>query len=656
MAPAPAASAAAKASAASAKKARTTSTPNPSELMVDASVDDLEDEVREGPAANWEVAYVWAFVEHYTNHVDWRETNPSLPNVMTFEQALLDCSPPSTSSTRTSSRTKPKPLSAVAQRAALANGGRKNGRDASPADSLSSLEDDEVDPDEAAAVQAAVAEPIDPVPPVLAEDAPVPEASPIIRSLCELFQDNLKPIKELTDYHGKKTWFHFIINFVSNRFNSDPYYRGGFRWETNLLRTKGRKPGQETEQKFWMLRWEDKIHLMRIMVDYQLVNAPAVREIIKENYDIGNQRIAKRDPESNGLVVLPAGRTSTGLTLYHLDASPRLYASCDPFEADSAWLCLSSTLKGYKAFVKTLAAPTKADKKAQALRGPFAKAAAQAAAAAAAAQAGDSAKKGKGVEEQEDPKGEERVTRARLEADLVDMMEYEAAMDAIEQRKSRAAERLATRDARVARTLQRLSYQGTSTRSSRLRARGDTSRVHYDDPGEFDGETAASENGGGDDDDEQQGRRKRRRTGPSGAEVDGSEAGDDAASVGGSSRRSSVRPSVPGERRSNRVRLRDQQDDDGSSVKADDADVSMVDNAPAPAAVGHGVKGEEGGEGEGEGAAPSTVPATPAEGDAPVEPKLERANGDGGAANGHGGDDKPKPMEVDGAAAAAVEA
>lgn len=233
---------------------------------------------------------------------------------MTFEQALLDCSPPSTSSTRTSSRTKPKPLSAVAQRAALANGGRKNGRAASPADSLSSLEDDEVDPDEVAAVQAAVGEPVDPVPPVLAADAPVPEASPLIRALCELFQENLKPIKELTDYHGKKTWFHFIINFVSNRFNADPYYHGGFRWETNLLRTKGRKPGQETEQKFWMLRWEDKvrlgpldarsrsstlsgtsaddcsavaqIHLMRIMVDYQLVNAPPVREIIKENYDM----------------------------------------------------------------------------------------------------------------------------------------------------------------------------------------------------------------------------------------------------------------------------------------------------------------------------------------------------------------------------------
>ncbi|GAA5906087.1 hypothetical protein JCM8208_006338 [Rhodotorula glutinis] len=653
MAPAPAASASARASAASSKNARASNAPNGSDLMEDASVEDLEDEVREGPAANWEVAYVWAFVEHYTNHVDWREPNPSLPNVMTFEQALLDCSPPSTSSTRTSSRTKPKPLSAVAQRAALANGGRKNGRAASPVDSLSSLEDDEVDPDEAAAVQAAVAEPIDPVPPVLAADAPVPEASPLIRSLCELFQDNLKPIKELTDYHGKKTWFHFIINFVSNRFNSDPYYHGGFRWETNLLRTKGRKPGQETEQKFWMLRWEDKIHLMRIMVDYQLVNAPPVREIIKENYDIGNQRIAKRDPESNGLVVLPAGRTSTGLTLYHLDASPRLYASCDPFEADSAWLCLSSTLKGYKAFVKTLAAPTKADKKAQALRGPFAKAAAQAAQAAAAA--GDSSKKGKGVEEQEDLKGEERVTRARLEADLVDMMEYEAAMEAIEQRKSRAAERLATRDARVARTLQRLSYQGTSTRSSRLRARGDNSRVHYDDPGEFDGETAASENGGGDDyDDEQQGRRKRRRTGPSGAEVDGSEAGDDAASVGGSSRRSSVRPVVPGERRSNRVRLRDQQDDDGSSAKGDDtADVTMVDEAAsASAAVGNGVKGEEGGEGEGEGAAPSTVPATPAEGDAPVEAKPEGVNGDGEAASGHGGDEH-KPMEVDGAAATA---
>jgi hypothetical protein len=41
---------------------------------------------------------------------------------------------------------------------------------------------------------------------------------------------------------------------------ADKFY-GGFRWEANLLRTRGLKPGQEEEKMFWFLRWEDKVSL-----------------------------------------------------------------------------------------------------------------------------------------------------------------------------------------------------------------------------------------------------------------------------------------------------------------------------------------------------------------------------------------------------------
>ncbi|BGP47521.1 hypothetical protein JCM10450v2_003376 [Rhodotorula kratochvilovae] len=614
MAPAPSTSASAKPSPSETGDAPPPARQSGGDLMADARVEDLEDEVRDGPAANWEVAYVWSFVERFTALVDWKDANPDMPNVMAFEQALLDSSPAPVGGPRTSSRVKAKPITAVAHRAALASGGKKNGRAASPASSLSSLEDDEPDAEETAAVLAATSEPIDPVPPVFPAETPVPEASQLLRDIFDVFQSNLKGIKELNDYHGKKTWFHFLINFVSNRFTHDPVYRNGFRWETNLLRTKGLKPGQETEKKFWMLRWEDKIHLMRILVDFQLINAAPVRDLIKDNYDLGNQRIAKRDPDSNGLVVLPAGRTSTHLTLYHLDSSPRLYASCDPYKDNSAWICVCSTLKGYKAFLKTLAEPSKADKKAQALRGPFAKAAA--------------GKKLKGKEVKEDKKAEERVTRARLEADLEEILEYEEAMEALEQRKARAAERAATRDARVARTLQRLSYTGTSTRSSRLRARGDTSRVTY---GEDDAEDGGDAEGDDYEEDEpQQGRRKRRRANAAGDEA--SEAGD-GESVGGSSRRSSVRPSIPGERRSNRLQLRDQQDDEEDGTPA----AAMEEGGAEEGANGAKEEDAE----QADGAAPNTVPATPAEGDAAEEKPDVAAP----VANGDGED--AKPMEVD---------
>ncbi|GAA5821681.1 hypothetical protein JCM3770_004766 [Rhodotorula araucariae] len=627
MAPAPSASASAKPPFSDTPEAAPPARQRGGNLMADARVEDLEDEVRDGPAANWEVAYVWSFIERFTALVDWKDEKPDMPNVMAFEQALLDSSPAPAGGLRTSSRVKPKPISAVSHRAALASGSKKNGRAASPASSLSSLDDDEPDAEETAAVLAATSEPVDPVPPVLPADTPVPEPSQLLRDIFDVFQSNTKGIKELHDYHGKKTWFHFLINFVSNRFTHDPVYRNGFRWQTNLLRTKGLKPGQETEKKFWMLRWEDKVHLMRILVDYQLINAAPVRDLIKDNYDLGNQRIAKRDPDSNGLVVLPAGRTSTQLTLYHLDSSPRLYASCDPYTDNSAWICISSTLKGYKAFLKTLAEPTKADKKAQALRGPFAKAAA--------------GKKLKGKEVKEDKKAEERITRARLEADLEEILEYEEAMEALEQRQARAAERAATRDARVARTLQRLSYTGTSTRSSRLRARADTSRVNYDE----DDDGAEADGGDGEynddeDDEPQQGRRKRRRVAAAG---DGASEAGDADSVGGSSRRSSVRPTIPGERRSNRLQLRDQQDAEGDSATSAAKEEIEEDGAELAGDA------DQGDAEPADGAAPSTVPATPAEGEGAVEgdakpevaPLAAPSNGDG---------EEAQPMEVDGGA------
>lgn len=183
-----------------------------------------------------------------------------MPDVMSFEQALLDCSP--APPPRTALRRTKKPLTAVSFRTPANGNGKK--RADSPADSLSSVTDSaDEDDDELAAARDAVmsarADPVDPVPPVLPEDTPVPPSSQIVRDILDVFIDNLSDLKELTDYHGKKTWFHFLINFVTNRFNADPYWRGGLRWQTNLLRTRGKKPGQENEKNFWLLRWEDKV-------------------------------------------------------------------------------------------------------------------------------------------------------------------------------------------------------------------------------------------------------------------------------------------------------------------------------------------------------------------------------------------------------------
>ena len=161
----------------------------------------------------------------------------------------------------------------------------------------------------------------------------------------------------------------------------------------------------------------------------------------------GHQRNTRRDPSENYLVLPPAGRTSTYVTLFHLDSSPRLYACGNLYKSDSPWIAVSSTLKGYKAFVKTLAEPTRVERKAAGLpSGAEAealleeerekqRAAARAAAAKKNKKGGPLAKasgrgKGKGtveveVEVGEDRMSEERMTRARLEEDLKDMAVYE---------------------------------------------------------------------------------------------------------------------------------------------------------------------------------------------------------------------------------------
>ncbi|BGO98853.1 hypothetical protein NBRC10513v2_003249 [Rhodotorula toruloides] len=633
MAPAASASTSAKASPAPAAPKAKEAPVDPEELMKDASMADLEDEVTEGPAANWEVAYVWAFVHRFTSLVDFEEQTPVMPDVMSFEQALLDCSP--APPPRTSLRKNKKPLTAVSFRAAANGNGKK--RADSPADSLSSVTDSDEDDDELKAARDAVmnarADAVDPVPPVLPEDTPVPPSSQIVRDILDVFIDNLSDLKELTDYHGKKTWFHFLINFVTNRFNADPYWRGGLRWQTNLLRTRGKKPGQENEKNFWLLRWEDKIHLMRVMVDFQLTSTPKIREMIKENYDLGNQRIAKRDPDSNGLVILPIGRTLSHVTLYHIDSSPRIYASGNPYTDNTPWIAVSSTLAGYKAFLKTLSAPTKADRKMQALRGPFAK---------AAHLVGRKAK-GKGAPEKEDKKREERITRARLEADLPEILEYQEYMEALEDRKRRAEERLASRDARVARQLSRLGT-GFATRSSRLRTR-DSSRVNYNE----DSQGAGAADVDSEDDEEGQGRRKRRRRDADDAydeSAAGSEAGD---SVTGS-RRSSRKPVIPGERRSGRLQRKEEQFDEEDEEGGDEddpvegAEEGKEENGDVeedkPAVAAEAMNGSNGSvEGQ-------TIPATPAEEEQVEEEKSAAAKEVEQVVNGVE-QQEVKAMEVD---------
>ncbi|GAA5935775.1 hypothetical protein JCM1841_004128 [Sporobolomyces salmonicolor] len=492
-------------------------------LMADASVDALEVEVADGPEGNWEVAYVYAFLEKFTELRDV-SYHSNFKNVFDLEQALLDSSPPVK-------------LQRKAAIAAKSNGNGK--RASSPTSSLSSLTDDE---DESASSLPSNP-PIPAVPPPLPADTPTPPASELLVTIIEEFKSNLSTVPDLNDYHGKKSWLTWLINFVGKRFTADQF-RGGFRWETNLLRTRGLKPGQEDEKMFWLLRWEDKIHLLRQLVDFQLTSSAKIRDVIKTEYDLGQQRNAQRTSATNSLVLEPLGRLSSSFgkrMLYHLDETPRLYASGNLHKTSSPWTCVASTTEGYKAYTLQLAEPVQKGKKGG--KGPF-------------EMAKGKAKAGS----KDDPKREERLVRARLEKELEAVVEYDEAMAKINTQRLRVTERLANRDARVARTLSRLGG-GTTTRSTRLR-----NRVNYANDGVGDEDDDDDDDAGEEGSEPAETAGRKRRRADHAYDDEGAE-DDDGASVASSSKRRSTRNLaaafvVPPERASARLRMQQAQEDD----------------------------------------------------------------------------------------------
>lgn len=108
-------------------------------------------------------------------------------------------------------------------------------------------------------------------------------------------------------------------------------------------------------------------------MDYLLTYSPTVRAAIDLHYDMyapslsrlilftdmrlhsGKQRVSKRDPLVNPLIVDPIGRTIDKLDIFHLDASARLYASGNPWKKKGTWYTLTSTRAEYESFVNGLA-------------------------------------------------------------------------------------------------------------------------------------------------------------------------------------------------------------------------------------------------------------------------------------------------------------
>ncbi|GAA5885005.1 hypothetical protein JCM16303_006513 [Sporobolomyces ruberrimus] len=590
---------------------------NTETYLKDASKSAREDEVADGPEGNWEVAYVYAFIDRFT---DLRkvEYGSAIKSVFDLEQALLASSPPAK----------------LQRKAALAAGNKNNGTDGngnghgtngtsngnghaaqSCASSLSSLSDDE----EPVALNPMPSNPpISIVPPVLPTDTPIPPPSDALVHIIETFKDNLSAVPDLNDYHGRKTWLTWLINFVGKRMQ-DKFF-GGFRWETNLLRTRGLKPGQEEDKMFWLMRWEDKIHLFRQLVDFQLCTSPAIRDKVQQGYDLGHQRNALRSQALNPLIVEPLGTTLSKRQVFHIDETPRLYSSSAiPAKStqsvppvSSGWATLSSSTAGYKAFLLSLPEPAPV---------PGAK---------KPAATGTKRVKGPKPGSKEDPKREERAIRANLEQGLEKLAKFDEALAEIDVKERRVAARRADADARLARTISRTVNASTSTRSTRQKT-GRSVNYANDGVGEDEEEIDELEE---DDEEETMGRGKRRKTAAGLTNEDDWETSS-VASGSNSGRRGGARaraPVIPGERRSSRVQSKLK--DEGHEVGSEEVDELEEDGQ-------HSRKGDDP-EANGEGADDSGLEKAE-----DVENGLEGEEQDKGEVTENGNDDAQDAEKMD---------
>ena len=95
---------------------------------------------------------------------------------------------------------------------------------------------------------------------------------------------------------------------------------------------------------------------MRQMVDYQLMHSHNIRTIIDQHYDLGKQRVSKRDPMVNPLIIDKAGELNKRV-VWHLDDSPRLYASTNPTQKNGTWNTIVTTASGYSNLIESLPEP-----------------------------------------------------------------------------------------------------------------------------------------------------------------------------------------------------------------------------------------------------------------------------------------------------------
>ncbi|PLW32809.1 hypothetical protein PCANC_18827 [Puccinia coronata f. sp. avenae] len=177
------------------------------------------------------------------------------------------------------------------------------------------------------------------------------EAREILTTILNTFHENLKTA-------NGSTWARWLKSYIEDLVKHElqqPMFTI-LKWKENYIRTR--------ENGFWDLDWHEKVHLLRILVDHQLAYSAKIKSIIDENHDKATGKSTKQPanlptkldakPSQNPLLIKPLGVDRHSRIWWQIDDSPRIYASGNPYKSENYWEVLSTTKSEYLELSNTL--------------------------------------------------------------------------------------------------------------------------------------------------------------------------------------------------------------------------------------------------------------------------------------------------------------
>ncbi|POW11287.1 hypothetical protein PSHT_08522 [Puccinia striiformis] len=154
--------------------------------------------------------------------------------------------------------------------------------------------------------------------------SPESDAREILTAILSTFHDNLKTANASAWARWLKTYIEDLVKHELQQ----PMF-SILKWEENYLRTR--------ENGFWDLDWQEKVHLLRVLVDHQLTYSTKIKSIIDENYDKPAVKSTKQQTNlstkvdvkssQNTLLIKPLGVDRNSCIWWQIDGEKKDYLS-----------------------------------------------------------------------------------------------------------------------------------------------------------------------------------------------------------------------------------------------------------------------------------------------------------------------------------------